>query len=254
MPQEQRHEHGKSRLSTPSSQVISEVSSTVLKALDAVAKYFPVPGIAQAASLALRISDTVQKANFNQVAFSRLADDAAQLVYVIFCTYKDITKEEDVDPNLKTNLDDVLKVLLDIQELANHSTSRGKIVGLLRSNADEDKIKECRRRLQHCLTKFGFESDLTIRLMVTKLTAQNERMMEMLEKRRNENGSGDNDRRGNIDGHDDQDQGHDAPNKGDRFQKPGVAQESASIAITIGSDTNFSGASGIAIGSNNQVN
>ncbi|KAM6503095.1 hypothetical protein JOM56_000038, partial [Amanita muscaria] len=158
MPQEQRHEPDKSRPSTPSGQVISEVSSTVLKALEAVAHYFPVPGIAQAASSALRISDTVQKANFNQVAFSRLADDAAQLVYAIFCTYKDITKEEDVDANLKANIDDVLKVLLDIQELANHSTSRGKVVGLLRSNADEDKITECRRRLQQCLIKFGVRS------------------------------------------------------------------------------------------------
>ena len=96
--------------------------------------------------------------------------------------------------------------------------------------------------------------------MVTKLTAQNEKMMEILEKRQNESGHGDDDRRGNIDhdGHDNQE--HDAPNTiasqtGDRdVQKSRVAQESASVAITFGTGANFSGASGVAIGSNNQVN
>ncbi|KIL59097.1 hypothetical protein M378DRAFT_111327 [Amanita muscaria Koide BX008] len=224
-----------------------EITSTVMRTLEKIAAVSPVPGLSEAAGMALRITELVQRVRGNRDAFQRLAANACELVYVVCHAYKDVSEAKDVNPELEGNLDNVLNVLLSIQDLANEGVSRGRFKALWRTDVDADKIKECRERLQQCLRRFGLESDINVRLMVHKLVSQNEKIMGILES--NDGPIPPNVVEVHRDGvlkEEKQRQLNDAAEVG---KDPWKNNQT----ITFGDNANFSGALGIAIGSNNTV-
>jgi len=215
--------------------------------LEKIAAVSPVPGLSEVAGIALRITETVQKVRGNRDAFQTLAANACELVYVVCNAYKDVSKAKGADRELECNLDNVLKVLLSIQDLANEGVSRGIFKALWRTRVDADKIEECRERLKQCLSRFGLESDINVRFMVHKLVSQNEKIMGILE-------SSDSPTSSNGDGiHRDGILMNDKQNLPNDAAEVGKGPWKNTQTITFGGNTNFSGALGIAIGSNNTV-
>jgi len=157
------------------------VAATVLKTLQAVAGASPVPGLAQAASLALEITTMAQTAKGNKVGFGGLADASRELVYVIFCANRNVEKAEDVPPGLAEQLDRVLSVLLEVKAFAEKGSSRNRFSAFVRAGVDSGQIQEHRQKLQQCLGTFGFQTDISLQVMVHKLVAHHGKMLDLLE-------------------------------------------------------------------------
>lgn len=231
-----------------------ELGGTVLKTLETIAKVSPVPGLSEAAKLALQITDTVKAARANKEGFKRLAADASQLVYVIISAHQNISREDQADPNLIENLDHVLVILDNIEELASKGASRSRFVAFWMSSFDAGKITEHRERLQQCLNKFGFESEISIRVIVVRLAAQHDKMMHLLESKdhRSNKVVKDQDRR-EAETAEVEEWAPRAEKDVGAYKDPDN-QRTSNTSISIGSGANFSGAAGIAIGANNNVN
>ncbi|KAM6503128.1 hypothetical protein JOM56_000071 [Amanita muscaria] len=150
------------------------------------------------------------------------------------------------------NLDHVLVILDGIEEFASKGASRSRFTAFWLSSLDAGKITEHRERLQQCLNKFGFESEISIRVIVVRLAAQHDKMMHLLESKNPSSNKvvKDRDRRetAEVEGWAPR-----AEKDAGAYKDPGN-QRASNTSISIGSGANFSGSAGIAIGTNNNVN
>ncbi|KAK2462587.1 hypothetical protein APHAL10511_005320 [Amanita phalloides] len=156
-----------------------DVSATVITTLKNVAGISAIPGIAEAASLALQVVNTVQRVRNNRAGFKALAEDAAELAYVVHRAHEEA--EHNMPPGLPDDLDHALKVLQDVSDLAHKSASKNTFSAMIQPGVDANTIQDHRSKLQGCLSRFGLRTDIELRIMVHKLVTQQGRWMDFMD-------------------------------------------------------------------------
>ncbi|TFK35759.1 hypothetical protein BDQ12DRAFT_668382 [Crucibulum laeve] len=164
-----------------------ELTGILLTTLQDAARLSPVPGLSDAASLALGILKMVETAQGNSEAFKKLAKDACGLVYTVVCSVQEMQyKKETIDKSLFDNTDELVKNLHSIQKFAEKEGRRGKLMRLLRYQSDMGKIQGYREMLRHSLDIFGLQSNISMRDSVARMMEQQERIIADMQRRRQE--------------------------------------------------------------------
>ncbi|KAM6503086.1 hypothetical protein JOM56_000029 [Amanita muscaria] len=163
--------------------VVLDVSAVILGTLRDVAHLSPVPGLSEAAGIAVSIAGIVAKARNNKDDFRRLAEDSTELVYAIVRAHKDVTRPEDVPSDLIDNLRQLVTTLTLVHKFAEKGARRNFFMAMIRSNVDATRILDYREKLRQSMRVFGLQSDISLRDTVHKLAEQQVEMMNELKNR-----------------------------------------------------------------------
>ncbi|CAA7270604.1 unnamed protein product [Cyclocybe aegerita] len=142
---------------------------TILLALvKEAAEFAPVPYLKIAAGTTLKIVTTVQAVKDNKADYQRLAQDATEIIAVVWRSYQkagDPTWPQD-KAEMVTDLVTTLHMILGHVE---DQIKRSRTMRVIYSVADTVKIKEYRERLQAAVSKFEVSSHLTIQDVLFQL-------------------------------------------------------------------------------------
>ncbi|TFK35758.1 hypothetical protein BDQ12DRAFT_611426 [Crucibulum laeve] len=162
-----------------------ELTGILLTTLQDAARLSPVPGLSDAASLALGILKMVETAQGNSEAFKKLAKDACGLVYTVVCSVQEMQyRKETIDKSLFDNTDELVKNLHSIQKFAEKEGRRGKLMRLLRYQSDMGKIQGYREMLRQSLDIFGLQSNISMRDSVARMMEQQEQILADMQRQR----------------------------------------------------------------------
>jgi len=149
--------------------LLLDVPAIISVTLRGVSKLSPVPYLSNAAWIALDITEVVQEAGQNRNVFKILARDCCELVYVITCGHKDISRAENIPEDLVENLRRLVQTLTSIHQFAQKCTSRNVVKAILYSGMDANRIRNYREMLRQSMRVFGLRSDISLRYIVAGL-------------------------------------------------------------------------------------
>jgi len=125
---------------------------------------------------ALSILTAVQGAKGNKDGFTILANDACSLVYSVIAIVEEKQREgRELPLDLAHDLQALLTQLKEIEEFARKQ--RNFFRRLVLSTTDSAKILDYRQMLNHSLTKFGLQSNITIRDGVSQIAERQEEIV-----------------------------------------------------------------------------
>ncbi|THU93815.1 hypothetical protein K435DRAFT_779706 [Dendrothele bispora CBS 962.96] len=135
-----------------------DVSTALISTLHEVARFSPVPFLAETSSLALNLLNIVQNAKNNQEDFLRLAKEACELVYGIKMTLGN-TRNPNVD--LRNYLKVLKETLSEIEDYAKRRTSRNWAARAIFTKSDAMVVQEYRQQIRHALDLFNIQTTVT---------------------------------------------------------------------------------------------
>ncbi|KIL54815.1 hypothetical protein M378DRAFT_18524 [Amanita muscaria Koide BX008] len=174
---------GKAERNADRVDVILDVSAVVLGTLRDVAHLSSVPGLSEAAAIAVAIAGIVAKARNNKDDFRHLAEDSTEVVYAIVRAHKNVTRPEDVPSDLIDNLRQLVGTLTLVQKFAEKGARRNFFMAMIRANVDAKRIQNYREKLRQSMRVFGLQTDISLRYTVHKLEEQQVEMMNELKNR-----------------------------------------------------------------------
>ncbi|KAL0564664.1 hypothetical protein V5O48_017377, partial [Marasmius crinis-equi] len=154
---------------------VSGVSELVLRTLQDVARFAPVPYLSDISSVALGILEAVQTSKGNKEGFAKLGEDVCELVYAVNATCEGLVKNDKaLSKDLEANLGQLSNSVKQVQAFVTKQLGRHRISRFLTYKSDSGAIQEYRDNLRHCLDVFGLQSDITIRELVSRIAEQQE--------------------------------------------------------------------------------
>ncbi|KAL0563471.1 hypothetical protein V5O48_018596 [Marasmius crinis-equi] len=151
------------------------MSAIVLRTLQDVARFAPVPYLSDISGVALGILEAVQTVKGNKESFKKLGEDVCELVYAINSTCDGLVKNgKPLPKDLEGNLAQLSSSIRRVQAFVAKQLRRHRISRLLTYKSDSRAIQEYRDDLRHCLDVFGLQSDITIRELVLRIAEQQE--------------------------------------------------------------------------------
>ncbi|TFK61869.1 hypothetical protein BDN72DRAFT_903721 [Pluteus cervinus] len=160
------------------SDALLQISSLVLSTIQDAASYAPVPGLQQAAGVALAIIDAAQTIKTNKQAYAQLAEDVCEILYIVIRSIQN-AGQKGFAPSDKL-VDDLRKVkgkLDPIAAFVEKQKSRNIFKRLLYYKADAGTIQDYRNTLKDSLGQFGFESQIALRETTARMMAQQEELL-----------------------------------------------------------------------------
>ncbi|TFK61868.1 hypothetical protein BDN72DRAFT_903720 [Pluteus cervinus] len=169
------------RSKSSKSDALLQVSSLVVSTLKDAASYAPIPGLQQAAGIALTILDAAQAVKTNKQAYAQLAEDVCEILYIVIRTIQDAGQKGDAPSGkLTADLEKVKQKLVPIDAFIKKQLSRNILMRLLCYKADSGKIQDHRNALKHSLELFGLESHIVLREATSSMMSQQEELLSQL--------------------------------------------------------------------------
>lgn len=159
--------------------------AVVLALLRDAASLAPLPYLRNAAATTLTIIQIGQTVKDNKADFRRLCEDAATLTAVV---YQSRQRSEDPDgwpgEGLKDAVDNFLKTLNMILEFSQAQVERARVIRVMNSVGDGNKIREFRERLAQATSRFEISAHLQsfeiLRLMKNMMENYQNRLVEQV--------------------------------------------------------------------------
>ncbi|KAF5344460.1 hypothetical protein D9758_014129 [Tetrapyrgos nigripes] len=167
---------------------LTGATQIMLKTLQSVAAFAPVPFLGEAAALAIGILENVQKAKGNKDDGLALAEECVVLVYTINSTCAQLLARDGVDElpedlmnhlgHLESNYDSsgpsftFTSTLRDIRLFATKLASQSFFKRLLIQRYNSGAIDKYRAQIKRALDIFALQSQITLRQICDRILAQ----------------------------------------------------------------------------------
>ncbi|KAK7461505.1 hypothetical protein VKT23_008678 [Stygiomarasmius scandens] len=152
--------------------MVGAMSRIMLETLRDTTKLSPVPGLTEAASLALGILDLVEKAQGNKEDLRSLAEQCLALVYIIQKSFETFREGDQIPCELQSDLRHVRNTLDPIAEYAQKRANRGFVTRIVMGYHDAEDIKALQRTVDEVLSTFQFKSNIEQRRILYSINTR----------------------------------------------------------------------------------